>query len=76
MKVLIQERKIRIKYLCNADGALHLKRQIEIGQINLKIFFEKKIYQEFGRENSITPAHCDYYTIFVLPLIFFVSFIA
>ena len=50
IKILIQERKIRIKYLCNADGALHLKRQIEIGQINLKIFLKKKIVGVWKRK--------------------------
>ena len=42
IKILIQERKIRIKYLCNADGALHLKSQMDIEKINLKIFLKKK----------------------------------
>lgn len=39
-----------MKYLCNADGALHLKRQMEIGKINLKVFLKKKIVGVWKRK--------------------------
>ena len=55
IKILIQERKIRIKYLCNADGALHLKSQMEIGKINLKIFLKKQNSRSLEEKTQLRP---------------------